>query len=91
MSFLDGFITSSYIISCLYASYRSVARSLVVRSPTYMQQVAQNQHRTIGTNEGLLRPTQDHRENMLGGVQSLKPIGDPHWLLDYLFTRFSMA
>ena len=32
-------------------------------------------------------PLEDHVE----GVQSLKPMRNPHWLLDYLFIMFSRA
>ena len=30
-------------------------------------------------------------EEQFGGVQSLKLMENPHWLLDYLFIRYFMA
>ena len=41
-------------------------------------------YRLCGTNVG---PLKEH----IRGVQSSKPLGNSHWLLDYPSLRFSMA
>ena len=41
-------------------------------------------HRLRGSKAGSSRES-------IGGVQSLKPVGNSHWLLDYPSSEFSMA
>ena len=83
MSFLDGSIASSDVISCMYASCVCVCVSFLVPMRA-IGLCGMKWRRLHQLNTGPLR---EH----VGGVQSLKPMVNPHWLLDYPSIGFSMV